>query len=141
MKKLTITSLLFLASVGMATTVHAAEKIDFSCVTGIPTTSFVVREAADKVAIEIIHHNGTAYMPIFEGIATPSDLSVLSERAELLSSLGDYLRFEWPRSQCKKDDDGDLIAECLGSVETQEISGHKVLAWMFDSSLVMEKSF
>ncbi|MDG0815873.1 hypothetical protein [Bdellovibrio svalbardensis] len=133
MKRLAIATILFLASFA-----QAEEKMDLLCMTEFPSTSFVVRDIEDTTVLEVFHHNGTKYMPIFDGVATPNDVAILSEKAQILSSLGEYMRFEWPRDKCKKQE--DLVSQCAGSTEVQEIEGHKVKAWHFDSELVMEKT-
>ena len=81
----------------------------------------------------------TQYMPIFDGLATPNDVPVIAERAAVLSSLGTYLRFEWPLKKCRVID--TLVEYCMGSTENQEINGHKVSAWSFDTSLHVDKNF
>ncbi len=133
MKTLALASVLFLTQFS-----HAAEKINLLCMTEIPTTSFVVRDVEENTVVEVFHHNGTKYMPIFDGVATPNDVPTLVQKAQILSDLGNYMRFEWPREKCKKQE--DLVSECFGSTEVQDLYGHKVKAWLFDSSLLMEKS-
>ncbi|MBV2168160.1 MAG: hypothetical protein KUL82_05575 [Bdellovibrio sp.] len=117
----------------------ASDKMDMACVTEFPTTSFVVREVGDTVVVEVFHHNGTGYMPIFDGLATPNDIATLAARAQTLASLPTVQRYEWPREKCETQD--DMIESCFGLTDAQEMNGHKVKAWAFSSSLVMEKSF
>ena len=134
MKKLLILSALLLSQLA-----HADDKFQLLCTTEFLTTSFVIRDIDPNITVvEVFNHNGTAFMPIFDGVATPTDLSTLTARAKTLTDLGSYLRFEWPKDKCKKTD--DLVEECFGSTELQDINGHKVKAWAFDSSYVTEKS-
>lgn len=133
MKNLTTLLLLLLPSFSWA-----EDKLNLTCVTEIPTTSFFVKDNGESVSVEMFNHNGTSYMPIFDGLATPNDLRLLKQKAKVLSSLGNNLHFNWPRAKCTEQE--DLVQQCFGSTEVQKINGHNVKAWSFNSSLVMEKT-
>lgn len=116
----------------------ASEKMDMTCVTEFPTTSFVIREIGDRVNVQVIHHNGSQYMPIFDGLATPHDLTTLAARAKVLTSLPTHQTFEWPRTKCEIQE--EMIQTCMGSTDTQELNGHQVSAWSLSSSWSTEKT-
>ncbi|QDK38522.1 hypothetical protein [Bdellovibrio sp. NC01] len=139
MKLLALASVLFLAKSSVAIASQQQLPMTLLCMTEIPTTSFVVRDVDDTTVVEVFHHNGVKYMPIFDGIATPNDVPTLATKGDVLTTLGSYMRFEWPRAKCKKQD--DLVSNCFGSTDEQDINGHKVKAWNFDTSLVMEKTY
>lgn len=132
-------TLLLICTFLSSLTSFASDKMDMACVTEFPTTSFVVREDGDTVIVEVFHHNGTGYMPIFDGLATPNDIATLASQAQTLASLPTVQRYEWPRTKCDIQD--EMIESCFGSTDTQEMNGRKVKAWAFSSSWVMEKSF
>lgn len=116
--------LLFFVSVGAF-----AENIDLVCVSQFPTTSFVMQEVEGKVQVRVIHHNGTKYMPIWEGIIVPNDLSTLQNAAEVLPKLGDRLEFSWDRKFCNQDEG---LISCSGGSINLDINGMKVRPWALD---------
>lgn len=118
---------------------YANQQMNMTCTTEYPSTSFFVREVDKTVIVEIFHHNGTGYMPIFDGLATPNDMSTLTAKAKLLQELPTSLRFEWPREMC--DIQGDMIFSCIGATDVQNHNGHKVSGWSFYSSHLTEKNF
>ncbi|MEK2646149.1 hypothetical protein [Bdellovibrio sp. BCCA] len=117
----------------------AAGKMDMTCITEFPTTSFAIREVGDIVIVEVFHHNGPRYMPVFDGLATPSDIAKINAKAQTLTALPTIQRFEWPRSKCQIQ--GTMIESCFGTTDEQDQNGFKVKGWSFYSSLVTEKSF
>lgn len=117
---------------------QSAEKMDMTCVTEFPTTSFVIRELNDKVTLQILNHNGSVYMPIFDGLATPNDMSQLVSKANLLRKLPSIMTFEWPREKCEIQD--EMIQGCMGSTTTQELNDVEVSAWAFSSAWSVDKT-
>ncbi|KYG61770.1 hypothetical protein AZI85_05990 [Bdellovibrio bacteriovorus] len=117
----------------------ASNKMDMACVTEFPSTSFVVREAADTVIVEIFNHNGPQYRPVYDGVVTPNDLGTIAKRANVVSKLPTILRFEWPRTKCEYH--GPLVKSCMGTTDEQDVNGFKVSGWSFTSSEVTEKTF
>ena len=99
-------AILLFSSVTMA----SQEPIQLRCMTGMPTTSFVVYTQDDSVKMNLIHHNGPRYMPIFTGTVTPSDFDYLQDKAALLTQIPENITVEWKRSDCKVGDAG--IYEC-----------------------------
>ncbi|WP_374029991.1 hypothetical protein [Bdellovibrio bacteriovorus] len=132
-------NLFILATLLFSLDSFASGKMEMACITEYPTTSFLIREVNSTVIVEVFHHNGPKYMPIFDGVATPNDVSLLAQKASVLTSLPTILRFEWPRSKCAIQN--GLIMNCLGSTEAQDINGHKVKAWSFHSSETVDTSF
>lgn len=117
----------------------ASQKMDLSCVTEYPSTSFFIREVDNTVIVEVFHHNGTGYMPIFDGLLTPNDVSMVNDQAQLLRKLPTSQRFEWPREKCESQ--GTMIFSCFGNTEEQIQNGHKVKGWSFYSSALSETNF
>lgn len=118
MKKL----LLVLATI-ISTT---ASAIDFGCVTEIPTTTFVAQTEDDFVQIQLFHHNGVKYAPVWNNLITMNDLPVITERAKLLAELGEHLKFSMPSKNCQIN--GNLL-NCFGFQPSIEINGHQVSLW------------
>lgn len=118
MKKLVIAALsLFQAS---------AFAIDFGCVTEYPTTTFIAQTVDDYVHLQLIHHNGVKYAPVWHNLITINDLSTISEHANRLADLGDHLKFSMPADKCQMN--GRQLY-CFGFQPSVTINGHEVSLW------------
>lgn len=91
----------------------APVRLNFSCVTLYPTTSFLASSAGNKVFIRLINHNGVKLMPIVSSPMTANDLPLLQHKAHLLSALGKESLFEFDLKNCTHHKDGTL--HCFGS--------------------------
>lgn len=120
------------------TTNLLAKSINMACVTELPTTSLVALTEGDNLKIRLIHHNGVKYMPVWSNIITPNDIPTITETANILSELGDTMEFNIPVKVCEVD---ELMMNCFGKSEIQEINGHKVNLWSVYTKLEAEKSF
>lgn len=116
----------------------ATDRMDMTCVTEFPTTTFILRDDGKELHTQVIHHNGAKYMPIFDGLATPQDLGILHERANVLTDLPTNLTFTWPLDKCSVQD--EMIQSCFGATAIQEYNGHKVNAWSLSTSWLTEKT-
>ena len=72
----------------------------FSCATDHPTTSYALIESADNYELQIMHHNGTEFMPIFGGLITGYDLTLLKEKAELFKQMGNRQVVYFSKAEC-----------------------------------------
>lgn len=131
--------LLFALIAVFSLSTFAGQKMDMSCVTEYPTTSFFIREVDSTVIVEVFHHNGTGYMPIFEGLLTPNDVDNIAQKASIIKKLPATQRFEWPREKCEVQD--TMVQSCFGPTEIQDQNGFKVKSWGFYSTYNSEKSF
>lgn len=131
--------LIFALITSCALNAVAGQKMDMACVTEYPTTSFFIREVDSTVIVEVFHHNGTGYMPIFEGLLTPNDVDNITQKAAVLRKLPATQRFEWPREKCEVQD--SMVQSCFGPTEVQDQNGLKVKSWGFYSTFNSEKSF
>ncbi|MFP5386196.1 MAG: hypothetical protein ACLGHN_08965 [Bacteriovoracia bacterium] len=113
-----------LIALGLSLSVSAMEVI---CVTEFPTTSVVGDVEGDEFVVNIIHHNGMKYMPIYTGMTTPNDLATLAEKANDFAKLGDHYIFRWPLANCKRED-SDIMG-CSGGASEFEVNGTKVKPW------------
>lgn len=106
----------------------------------MPTTSFIMQKSdkPDILKLKMIHHNGTAFMPIFQGIVVPNDLQYLKEKAELMSKMGDYVEFEFPLEYCKKYD--DQVYSCSHG-SSLEINGVIVEAFSLTTQVITRKVY
>jgi len=130
MKKLIITlSLLFQTS---------AWAIDFGCVTEFPTTTFIAQTVDDYVQIQLIHHNGVKYAPVWNNLITINDISVITEHANTLADLGDYLKFSMPAKSCQVN---GMLLNCFGFQPSITINGHEVSLWSVHTTEQKESSF
>lgn len=134
MKLMTLLTIIFFFSIDIA-----KAAIDMACMTEIPTTTFIAQTEKDILKIELIHHNGVKFMPIYNGVITPNDLGTLQDKASLLAYLGDHLKFEIPLSKCQKM--SDYLFNCFGSVPAVDINGHQVSIWSVYTAFNNEKSF
>ena len=116
-----------------------AAPINMSCITDYPTTSFIAQTENDIITFKLIHHNGVRYMPIWNNIITPNDISFISEAAELLADLGTDFNFKMPQKNCVVMD--GMLFNCFGNSPVVEMNGHKVSMWAVYSREVTETSF
>ncbi len=133
MKKIVLPLILSFSPLSFAT-----ETMDMTCVTEFPTTSFVIRDAGDKVSLQVFNHNGNQYMPIYDSLVTPHDLALLSAKAKVLLKLPETMKFEWPKEKCERQD--EMIQTCMGITDEQEHNGTKVQAWSFGTSWATDKT-
>lgn len=118
MKKI-FTAILTLLSLN----VHA---IDFGCVTEYPTTTFIAQTVDDYVQIQLIHHNGVKYAPVWSNLITINDISTIAEHANRLANLGDHLKFAMPADKCQLN---GVQLYCFGFQPSVTINGHEVSLW------------
>jgi len=123
MKSIFLTALFALSSVSHA----VAEKVEFKCVSGFPTTSFFVKTEGKDVLVRVIHHNGTKYAPIHEGIVVPNDIDLIKSRAELLAKLGEDFTFRFPLEECSANSPGQMV--CFAG-DTKVFEGQEFTATM-----------
>lgn len=119
---------------------HLLASVALSCVTSVPTTSFLVRPEDSRISVEWVNHNGVEYMPIHEGVVTAYDLPILAERARVLKEVGDSLKFYFPMSGCEIFGDQKVLQCHDYNSEVQQINGHKVQGVSFYSSVLQEAS-
>ncbi len=100
MKRFILVMAVLMAAAGGATA-ETHPDISLRCVTGMATTSFLLRTQGTDVVLTTVHHNGTGYMPIHEGIVVPNDMGFLSDKAKVLMQMGDRNEFRFPRARCK----------------------------------------
>ncbi len=122
----------------VASTSLMAAPVNMACVTEHPTTSFVALTENGNINVRLIHHNGVKYMPVWSSIITPNDLSVITEKANILTELGNVMNFTIPSSACEVD---GMMINCFGQSEVQEINGHKVNLWAVYTKIENERSF
>lgn len=113
--------------------------VNMACITEYPTTSFVALTENDTINFRLIHHNGTKYMPVWNNVITPNDISIISEAANLLGDLGPELNFTMPEKSCEVMD--GMLINCFGSSPVVEMNGHKVSLWAVHTKEVTESSF
>lgn len=103
----------------------AADAINFTCTTDPLTTSFSIFSTDSGVTARVIHHNGTAHMPIAKSVdlITPADLPRLQKVAVILAELGDQYDIQFKESDCTLG--ADHLIDCAG-VANQVINGHKI---------------
>lgn len=123
MRTVFVTATILLASLAHA----AADNVEFKCMTGYPTTSFLAETHGDEVVVRVIHHHGTQFAPIHEGIVVPNDIELIKSRAELLAKMGTDFTFKFPLEKCTVHSPGQMT--CL-SGDTQVLGGQEFTASM-----------
>ena len=126
-KNIWLLGLLFLSTNALA--------LEFNCITQPPTTSFVSRMEGNTLIVKTIHHSGTDYMPIYEGVIVPKDLPYLRRSAELMAKMGSETEFRFPLDRCEIFGEG--LFRC-GMGESQNISGLEVLPLYIETSKISE---
>ena len=110
---------------------YSVSALEFKCISQMPTTSFLLRTENDQVILKTIHHNGTPYMPIHEGLIVPQDLTYLKQVADRLTKMGDTNEFRFPLKKCKVY--GAERLNCSGG-DSQDFNGTKMSALSFNTS-------
>lgn len=113
--------------------VGAPAQVELKCMQKFPTTTFLAKTEGNEVVLTVIHHNGTQYMPIHEGIIVPGDLNYMSEKAQLIMKMGDRQEFRFPLNKCKVYKNN--IFSC-SSGNTKKFQDIEVTATSFNSSLM-----
>ena len=80
-----------------------AEMSRLTCFTAPATTTFAVAQNSGGYLLTVTHHNGTEFMPIYNGIATIHDLKTLTEQGQLLAKMG--AEFQVQLDSCTKTND------------------------------------
>ena len=119
--------------------VFAKNKLnyEFKCQSTMPTTSFLLKTVDDHVVLTTVHHNGTSYMPIHEGIIVPNDFSYLKSVADVLVKMGEHNEFKFPLKKCEIHGYG--LISCRGG-ESKVINGKEFEALSFYTSKITEEA-
>lgn len=115
----------------------AKSDLNLQCITSMPTSSFYLRTEDQDVVLKVVHHNGTDYMPIHEGVVVPHDFPFLKDRASLLMPLGDQVEFKFPRKKCVTYGTG--LIRCSGG-ERKTVNGVDMEALSFYTSKTREET-
>jgi hypothetical protein len=130
---------IFVFVLGLASVAFAKHQdIHFKCVSQLPTTSFMAKTEGDELVLTTIHHNGTAFMPIHDGIVVPHDLAYLSEVSNILTTMGEQNDFRFPLKKCSIDGPGQL--DCFGG-GSQSFQGRQMEALNLYTSKLRESAF
>lgn len=111
---------------------------DFKCINKMPMTSFLLRTDEDDVVLTTIHHNGTAFMPIHEGIIVPNDITYLKDVSSVLTLMGDRNEFRFPLSKCKIYGPGQM--SCIKG-STENFQGREMQALFLATSKIQESIY
>lgn len=107
------------------------------CITsGLPTTSFVLEEKTDSMQLRVIHHNGTKYAPVFAGIITPSDLSLIQKSSDFWTRLGDNLKIHFKKEKCRLEENKFFTCSLPG---VSDLNGEKVESLYFTTSETVDR--
>jgi hypothetical protein len=125
-------------TLSMAMAKDSAKDLSFRCITTMPTTSFLLRTEGKEVVLTTIHHNGTPYMPIHEGIVVPHDFSYLQSVANHLTLMGDSNEFRFPKNKCQIY--GHALMSCHGG-ERKVFNGEEMEALSLHTAKIKEAAF
>lgn len=134
--KLILISLLFPAVSLAAIGSKVQKELSFRCVSSMPTTSFILTDKGSEVVLTTIHHNGTKFMPIHEGIIVPNDLPYLTSKAEVLQKMSDFNEFKFPKEKCQVY--GPDLINCSGG-ERKKFGDLEIEALSVSTSKVTEE--
>jgi hypothetical protein len=116
----------------------AAGQPLMSCVSEFPSTTFIIAGQGEWVDVQVIHHNGSKYVPFWDSLVVPNDIPSLKERADVIQKMGDGFQFRWKASQCKVAN--EMFFECIGGAEEFEVGGLKVQPWGLYVTEVTERT-
>jgi hypothetical protein len=81
-----------------------AIEIKWSCATYHLSTSYALIEHDDKsLELQVLHHNGTSYMPISNALITIADLEYLKMKAQVLEKVGQRYTVTFKPDQCQNE--------------------------------------
>ncbi|MBX3040908.1 MAG: hypothetical protein KF789_09410 [Bdellovibrionaceae bacterium] len=123
---LTLTALVFWGQDTFANPLPPSMPLTrLACVTMPFTTSHVLTESPEFFELNVIHHNGTDNMPIFDGVVTPRSLPQIQERGDLYTKMGNDFRIRFEKSQCKVEGGEWVCAKkgkvLLGQLEVESV--------------------
>lgn len=121
--------------------VLAPKAITASCVTEIPTTSFILETQGDTLVVQVNHHHGTKFVPISSTLVTGSDLPRLNELALMMSHLGDSAVYRFPIQGCKFPDPADTALFVCFPGQRTRVNGMTVEPWTVYTVRRTETSF
>lgn len=108
----------------VSTGAMAGETV-LSCVTELPTTSYLISDEGDHYNLHIYHHNGVDFMPVHKGMVVPKEIPNLAKRAQTLMTMGvrPVVRFE--KKECEQN---GILWRCftnkpkrLGELDTESV--------------------
>ncbi len=128
--------------------VAGTPKTRMVCATAPLSTSYTLLELEDAFELQVKHHNGTDYMPIYNGLITKKDLETLGAWLEIFVRLGDAHTIFFDKSQCQQSEFGWKCVKPtpsrIGNLEVQnfsfEISAKKV-TWKDSERINYDVSF
>lgn len=125
-------------AIALTTTAQSnTPSIDFKCVNRFPQTSFILKTEGSEAVLTTIHHNGTKYMPIHEGVVVPNDISYLKDVANVLTLMGDRNEFRFPIAKCKIYGPGQM--SCANG-SSENFQGREMRAFYLHTSKITEQS-
>jgi len=113
-------------------------NFDFKCVNRMPMTSFILKTEGEFAVLTTIHHNGTAFMPIHEGIVVPNYITYLKDVSSVLPLMGDRNEFRFPITKCKIY--GEKQMSCING-STENFQGREMQALFLSTSKIQESAF
>jgi hypothetical protein len=114
-----------------------AKPFQLGCMTEHPSTTFVIQEKEDFMEALIVHHHGSAFAPVLNGIALYRDLPIIMEQSKAVLKMQREMTFRWPMKKCKIRD--DIKFECFGSDDVQEgLDGAKLKPFALYTSKITE---
>jgi hypothetical protein len=117
---------------------QSADPLTLDCKSKAATTTFQLRSVGDEVVLTTIHHNGTKYMPIHEGVVVPNDIKYLKEKSTLLEKMGDRNEFRFPRAKCHTYGKG--LMGCFGG-DTKKFGDTEMTALSFNTAKMRQQAF
>lgn len=115
MKFALLATSLFFTSFALAQ--ESPAPISLSCLTEVPTTTFVMSTVGKDLEVLVMHSNGSSYAPSINGVFTPADLPLLTERSLLVEKMKDVMLFRWPMKNCTRHSEQRF--ECFGTDDVQ----------------------
>lgn len=130
MKSFVLTMVLFFSSLS-----YAVPKL--KCITGgLPTTSFILSESAEKTELLVVNHNGARYAPVYSGIATPNDVDLINKSGEFFKKIGDRFTLKFDKERCRIEEDKFYTCSLR---EASDVNGVKIEKAYFTTSESIDK--
>ena len=91
---------IFLTLSSLTTWAYPSKIQNLTCITEHPSTSYFFDLDEDEYTLNVIHHNGVNYAPIYDGLVTIATIDYLKTSVENIVSIGDRIDFKFKTSDC-----------------------------------------
>ncbi len=125
----------------LITTSAMADNFRLSCLSVDLKTSVIINSKEDKMFFTYQNIDGKEHFPLYSGIVTAGNFSLVKSAKRALSSIDKKLEFSWPLESCKVRDDLMYLIKCLPNTTVTIPNKTKLEVSSFSTFITQEQSF